>query len=94
MRVTSRKQLSGFRLALLTALLSLAASGQIYAQTASRSFQMTLWVNLGSSIPTSADADVLTFFRGRDQPPGRSILILTDWSSGTRWPPWDTTGSG
>jgi hypothetical protein len=67
-RVTLSKLSSGFLLALLTALLFLAPSGRAYAQSASRSFQMALWLDPGDPTLTSADTDILMFNEGQPQP--------------------------
>jgi hypothetical protein len=61
-------------LALLSALLFIAPSGQ--ACTKSRSFQMALWAE--SDAAPGIDTDIPVFYDGAAQPVGRSILIRFD----------------
>jgi hypothetical protein len=82
MRVTPNKLSSGSLLALLTALLFLAPSGKTDAQSASRSFQMALYVELKAPNLTSADADISMFGEGQAQPPGRSVIKYKSWPTG------------
>jgi hypothetical protein len=80
MRCALSGSISGFLPVLLTAILSFAPSGVIQAQSATRSFQMGMWVFPNTPIPTTADADIRTFYEGQDQPLGRSVMLL-DWTS-------------
>lgn len=75
MRVTSSDLSSRLALALLTALLFIAPSGQTHAQT--RAFQMALWV--AREYPPGVDTDIPSFYDGEDQPDGFSILIGFKW---------------
>jgi hypothetical protein len=63
-------------LALLTALLFIAPSGEAYAQ--SRSFQMALWADTDSAPGVDTDIPMIYDPFGVGQPAGRSILIRFD----------------
>jgi hypothetical protein len=79
-RLISRKLSSGLLLALLTALPFLAQSGNADAQSASRSFQTGLYIDLSHPNLPRADADVAMFGEGQPQPPGRSIMKFKSYS--------------
>ncbi len=50
--------------------------GSAAGRTGIRRFRMVLWLS-----PSGADADVKTFVEGSPQPPGRSVLHLSNWNS-------------
>ena len=96
MRSNQRKPFPELLFALLAAPLCLALSDQSHAQSATRSFQMTLWVNAtDSAVPAiNQDADIQMFadvFNNQfgTQPPGPSIVIGLDWGQPLQNRPYD-----
>lgn len=74
MRVITSDHSSRLTLALLTALLFIAPSGQTNAQ--SRAFQMAMWAD--SDRAPGADTDIPVFYDTVGQPDGHGILIRFD----------------
>jgi hypothetical protein len=71
---------AAFLVAVVAVLLWSVPSGAAHAQ--SRSFQMGLWVSPDNAIPTvGVDTDIQAFYEGQNQPPGRSILLVLNWTS-------------
>ena len=82
MQINSIKHSAGSLLAMLGVLLFLGYSDATRAQTGTRSFQTSLYIDLSEPALTHADADIAMFGEGQPQPPGRSIIKLKSWDRG------------